>query len=260
MAGYGEAGTCDCCIGYGNYQLFIDIKCSHQQQRASALRGFTCHGYEMNIATENLDPSSHKTQTITLLLQEWQQGDAEALQQLMPLIYQELHQIAHRYMQQERPGHLWQTTALVHEAWLKLVESPQRTYQDRLHFLAVAARVMRHLLVDFARHQNVQKRGNGIILSDLTESTSATTTTSFLEVLALHEALERLAQFDPRKVQIVELRFFGGLSMLEIAHVLGIAEITVKREWLKTKAWLYRELNGDLLNQIPDDLETGQAC
>lgn len=212
------------------------------------------------MATENIESSSHQTQTITLLLQEWQQGDAEAWHQLMPLVYQELRQIAHRYMRQERPGHLWQTTALVNEAWLKLAESPQRTYQDRLHFLAVAARVMRHLLVDFARQQNVQKRGNGIVPIALTETNTATTTTSFLEVLALHEALERLTQFDPRKGQIVELRFFGGLSMLEIAQVLGVAEITIKREWLKTKAWLYRELKGAPLNQPQDDLSALQAC
>lgn len=199
----------------------------------------------MNMATEKMESSSQQTQTITLLLQSWQQGEVEALNQLMPLVYQELRQIAHRYMQQERPGHLWQTTALINEAWLKLVESPHRTYQDRLHFLAVAARVMRHLLVDFARQQNVQKRGSGIMPIALTDTDAATVTTSFLEVLALHEALERLTQFDHRKSQIVELRFFGGLSTMEIAQVLGVAEITIKREWLKTKAWLYCELKSE---------------
>lgn len=187
------------------------------------------------------------TLSITCLLSEWRNGNPSALEQLTPLVYQELRQLAHRYMKRENPGHLWQTTALVNEAWLKLAERSGSTYQDRLHFFAVAARIMRHLLVDFARQQSYQKRGGGAMDSTPDQLLPYTPQPS-LEVLALHEALEQLAQFDARKSQIVELRYFGGLSSIETAQVLGLSEITIKREWLKAKAWLHQTLKGSLPN------------
>ena len=180
--------------------------------------------------------------SITCLLSEWHPNDAFALDELTPLIYEELRRLAHRYMRHEQPGHLWQTTALVNEAWLKLAERPDGAYRDRLHFFAVAARIMRHLLVDFARQQSYQKRGGGVVTCALEPNTSYTPEQSW-EFLALNEALEQLARFDLRKSQIVELRYFGGLSSLETAQTLGVSEITVKREWLKAKAWLHQKLS-----------------
>ena len=180
-------------------------------------------------------------QSVTSLLNDWRDGDPAALDQLTPLVYEELRFLAHRYMKHEHSGHLLQTTALVNEAWLKLAERSGAIYQDRLHFFAVAARIMRHLLVDFARNQNYQKRGGGAVAVPVDEASLMTPAES-IEFLALHEALEHLAKLDPRKCQIVELRYFGGLSSLETAELLGVSEITIKREWLKAKAWLHQEL------------------
>lgn len=189
----------------------------------------------------NLVTNFTVNQSITSLLKDWRDGDPSALDQLTPLVYEELRFLAHRYMKHEHNGHLLQTTALVNEAWLKLADRSGAMYQDRLHFFAVAARIMRHLLVDFARNQNYQKRGGGAVAIPLDEVTVMTPAAS-LEFLALHEALEHLAKLDPRKCQIVELRYFGGLSSLETAELLGVSEITIKREWLKAKAWLHQEL------------------
>lgn len=180
-------------------------------------------------------------QQVTELLHDWRNGDRQALDELMPLVYEELRRIAHRYMRRERPGQSMQTTALVNEAYLRLVGSAPVEWQDRAHFFAISATVMRHLLVDRARARQYEKRGGGARQVSLDEA-AAVSPAQDLNLLALDEVLEKLAAIDERKSRLVELRYFGGLSAEEAAEVLGVSEITVKREWLKAKAWLYREL------------------
>jgi RNA polymerase sigma factor (TIGR02999 family) len=185
------------------------------------------------------------TQAVTQLLVDWRNGDPEALDKLMPLVYAELRRIASRYMKRERAGHTLQTTALVNEAYLRLVGQQQIDWQGRAHFYAVAAQVMRHLLVDHARSRQVAKRG-GKAQQITFDETAVISRERDDNLVALDEALTKLSEIDPRKVKLVELRYFGGLSAEETAVVLGVSEITVKREWLKTKAWLYRELTGEV--------------
>jgi len=159
------------------------------------------------------------------------------------VIYRELRRIARRYRAREHHEHTLQTTEIIHEAYLKLIDQSGTDWQDRNHFFAVASRVMRNLLVDYARAKNFQKRGGGaekISLEDVALFMPGTDE----KILALDEALNNLAKFDERKSRIVELRYFGGLSAAETGEVLGVSEITVKREWLKAKAWLYHELGG----------------
>ena len=181
-------------------------------------------------------------ENVTQLLVNWRNGDETALDQLMPIIYDELHRLAKRYMSRERRNHTLQTTALVNEAYLRLMGQGQAEWQNRAHFFGVAAQVMRHVLVDHARSRQYAKRGgeaNRVTLDD----NLAISHEDQIEVLALDEALNRLAALDERKSRIVELRYFGGLSVEETAEVLGFSVITIKREWLKAKAWLYRELS-----------------
>ena len=178
---------------------------------------------------------------ITDLLVNWRQGDKAALDQLMPLVYDELHRLAHRYMKRERPGQTLQTTALVNEAYLRLVDSNEIEWKNRAHFFTIAAQIMRHLLVDRARSRRYAKRGSGGRQVTLDE-TAIISPERDSELLELDEALNKLAAIDARKSRLVELRYFGGLSVEETAEVLGVSGITVKREWSKTKAWLYREL------------------
>ncbi len=185
-----------------------------------------------------MTPDPHQ---VTELLGRWRKGDGAALGELMPLVYNELRRLAHRQMRRERPGHTLQTTDLANEAYLRLVGSHQVDWQDRVHFFAVAAQIMRHLLVDRARARRYVKRGGGARQVTLDE-TAIISQRRGTEMLALDEALTRLAALDERKSKIVELRYFGGLSAEEVAEVLGVSTITVKREWLKAKAWLYREL------------------
>ena len=179
---------------------------------------------------------------ITLYLQEWRGGNQSALDEVLPLVYNELRQIARRYRSRERGEHTLQTTELINEAYLKLIDQSETDWQNRSHFFAVASRVMRHLLVDYARAKNYQKRGRGAERVDL-EDIALFTPEPDEQILALDESLKKLAKFDERKSQIVELRYFGGLSAAETAEVLEVSEITVKREWLKAKAWLYLELS-----------------
>jgi len=181
------------------------------------------------------------TQQVTQLLVDWRNGDQAAFDQLMPLVYDELRKIAKRYMGRERDGHTLQTTALVNEAYLRLIDQQHVTWQNRAHFFAISAQIMRHLLVDHARARQYAKRGGGAVQVSLAEDAASTPEQS-IDLLALDQALTRLAKFDERKSKIVELRFFGGLSAEETAEALGVSEITIKREWLKAKAWLYREL------------------
>jgi RNA polymerase sigma factor (TIGR02999 family) len=181
-------------------------------------------------------------QEVSQLLVEWRNGDQQALDRLMPLVYDELRRIAGRYMKRERSEHTLQTTALVNEAYLRMVDQKNVDWQNRAHFFAVAASVMRHLLVDHARARGRVRRGADPQQVSLDEA-ALISEQKGEEMIALDEALTKLAAIDARKVKIVELRYFSGLSAEETATVLGVSEITVKREWLKAKAWLYRELS-----------------
>ena len=181
-------------------------------------------------------------QEVSQLLVEWRNGDQQALDRLMPLVYDELRRIAGRYMKRERSEHTLQTTALVNEAYLRMVDQKNVDWQNRAHFFAVAASVMRHLLVDHARARGRVRRGADPQQVSLDEA-ALVSEQKGEEMIALDEALTKLAAIDARKVKIVELRYFSGLSAEETATVLGVSEITVKREWLKAKAWLYRELS-----------------
>jgi RNA polymerase sigma factor (TIGR02999 family) len=181
---------------------------------------------------------------ITQYLQDWRNGNASALDEVLPFVYNELRVIAKRYRSKENDGHTLQTTEIINEAYLKLVDQSTTDWQNRSHFFAVASRVMRNLLVDYARAKNYQKRGSGAEKVDL-EDVALFSPEKDESVIELHEALERLEKFDGRKAKIVELRYFGGLSAEETGEVLGVSEITIKREWLKAKAWLYNELSGN---------------
>jgi RNA polymerase sigma-70 factor, ECF subfamily len=180
---------------------------------------------------------------ITEWLARWNEGDETALEKLVPLVYQELHRLASRYMRGERSGHLLQTTALVNEAYLRLHNTNGIRWQNRNHFYAVAARAMRRILVDFARARNQQKRNGGrqVSLDDaLTIGGDRNA-----DILALDDALTTLAKLDHRQSQIVELRFFGGLTEPDIARTLGVSPRTVSSEWRLARSWLLRELDGD---------------
>jgi RNA polymerase sigma factor (TIGR02999 family) len=180
---------------------------------------------------------------VTGLLLEWRHGDVAAFDKLMPLVYGEMRRIAHRYMQQERDGHTLQTTALINEAYVRLVGQQKMEWRNRAHFFAVTAQVMRHVLIDHARRLHYAKRGGAAQRVTLEEA-EAMTQERAAELVALDEALNELAQLDPRKSRVVELRYFGGLSIEETADVLEISEMTVRRDWRAAKAWLYRALGG----------------
>ena len=186
--------------------------------------------------------SSPSTNEVTQLLVSWSNGDESALDKLMPLVHQELRRLAKGYMRRERPGHTLQTTALINEAYLRLVDWKNVQWQNRSHFFAVAAQMMRRILVDFARSRPLPKRDGGARLADLDEA-AVLTDEKETDLIALDEALTALAAVDARKSQIVEMKFFGGLSVEETAEVLKLSPVTVMREWSKAKAWLYRELS-----------------
>ena len=187
---------------------------------------------------------SPSQQEVTVLLGEWRGGDEGALDKLIPLVQPELHRLAHQYMSRERAGHTLQTTALLDEAYLLLVDNKRPSWQNRTHFVAAAAQLMRRIMVDHARERHALKRGGGALKVTLDEAAFVTETRSE-ELLALDEALEKLAAQDPRKSQIVELRYFGGLTAEETAEFLKLSLRTVEREWTMAKAWLYRALSGD---------------
>ncbi len=179
---------------------------------------------------------------VTRLLFAWSNGDQAALEQLTPLVYSELHRLAHRYLGRERKGHTLQTTALVHEAYLRLIDQKEVRWQNRAHFFAIAAQMMRRILVDYARSRNVAKRGGGARQVSLDEAMDVSDERA-ADVIALDEALKSLSDLDQRKGRIIELRFFGGLSIEETAEVLGVSPGTVMRDWTFAKAWLQREIN-----------------
>jgi RNA polymerase sigma-70 factor, ECF subfamily len=179
---------------------------------------------------------------VTQLLLAWSDGDRTALEALTPLVYAELHRLAGRYMRGERPGHQLQTTALVNEAYLRLIDLKQVCCQNRAHFFAIAARLMRHILVDFARERLQTRRGGGTQQVSLAEAVEVSMERA-PDFVALDDALKSLAKIDSRKSRLVELRFFGGLSVEETAEVLQVSPRTVMREWSLARDWLYRELS-----------------
>jgi RNA polymerase sigma factor (TIGR02999 family) len=178
---------------------------------------------------------------LTVLLSEWRAGNQAAFARLLPIVYQELRRLASAYMRAERPDHLLQTTALVHEAYLRLVDHPEASYETRNHFFAVAAQVMRHVLVDYARARSRAKRGGGVPPAPL-EDVAVISEERAEEVIAVDSALEGLMAFDLRKGRIFELRHFGGLSVDEAAEVLKVSPATVARDWRMAKAWLRRAI------------------
>jgi RNA polymerase sigma factor (TIGR02999 family) len=179
---------------------------------------------------------------VTELLAKWSQGEEAALAELTPLVYEELRRIAHHHMAGQRPDHTLQTTALVNEAYLRLADQTNPNWQSRAHFFAVTARAMRQILVSYARSQRSQKRGGGAVKVELDEAAVLSPEQS-KNVIDLHEALERLATLDARKARVVELKYFGGLDYDEMAEVLKISRITVRRDWEFAKLWLYTELH-----------------
>jgi RNA polymerase sigma-70 factor, ECF subfamily len=185
--------------------------------------------------------SEANTQEVTELLQKWSGGDADALEKLTPVIYAELHRIAKRYMSRERMGHTLQTSALVNEAYIRLIDWKTAKWENRAHFFGVSAQLMRRILVDSARKR--PKVDDEKVRYVLLEEAFTVTNEKDADLVALDEALNELANFDERKAKIVELKFFGGLSVEETAEVLQISAVTVMREWQKAKAWLYRELS-----------------
>lgn len=188
-------------------------------------------------------------QQITRLLCDWRDGDQIALEKLIPLVQPELQRLAHHYMSRERPGHTLQATALLDDAYLHLATNTQPQWQNRTHFFAVAAQLMRRIMVDHARQRHAQKRGGGAIRVSLDEC-AAITPTRADELLALDEAMEKLATFDPRKAQVVEMRYFGGLTMEEIADLLKVHVNTVMRDWAAARAWLFAALSGENVDAI----------
>ena len=178
---------------------------------------------------------------VTELLRAWSSGDEAALDRLVPLIYEELHRIARRYLDRERPGHSLQTTALINEAYLRLVDARKHPWQDRTHFFAIAAQMMRRILVDHARSRQNLKRGGAVRRVSLDEALAVSRDQS-AEMVKLHDALTALAAVDSRKGRVVELRFFGGLNIQETAHILKVSVDTVMRDWKFAKVWLSREL------------------
>ena len=180
---------------------------------------------------------------VTALLESWSNGDPDALQRLMPLVYDELHRLARNYLRRERPDHTLQSTALVHEAYMRMVNQKTVQWQNRAHFFGVAAQSIRHILVDHARRYQTAKRGSGAHKLALDEAAGVTERAD-IDLIALDDALNGLSAVDPQQGRIVELRFFGGLSIEETAAVLKISPATVKRDWIMAKAWLYQNLSG----------------
>jgi RNA polymerase sigma-70 factor (ECF subfamily) len=199
-------------------------------------------------------PGEPAVSDISTLLRAWSDGNQRALERLTPIVYDELHRLARRYMKRERPGHSLQTTALVNEAYLRLVDYKRMEWQNRAHFFAVSAQLMRRILVEHARRHNL-KRGGGVQHVSLEEA-AVVGGNRATDLVALDDAMNTLAQLDPRKVQVVEMRFFGGLSVDETAEVLEVSTVTVKRDWRAARTWLYRELTGAING--PRTLETSR--
>ena len=214
--------------------------------RVTLLEVFTCcgnfprdHPVLLNFISSMDGPS---TPEITQLLVAWNKGEAAALERLTPLVYAELHRLAKRHMAGERPGHLLQTTALVNEAYLRLIDWQNVEWQNRAHFFGLAAQIMRHILVDFARTRQRGKRGGEALHVSLSEAAKLPQEKS-ADLVTLDEALHALEKLDERQARVVELRFFAGLSLEETAEALNVSVMTVRRDWSAAQAWLYRELS-----------------
>lgn len=188
-----------------------------------------------------MDMPSASPQKVTQLLADWSHGEDAALAELTPLVYEELRRLAHHYMEGQRPDHTLQTTALVNEAYLRLADQTSPNFTNRSHFFAVAAQAMRQILVNYAKASQAQKRGGGARKVELDEA-ALISPEQTREILDLNEGLERLATLDSRKAHVVELKYFGGLNHDEIAEVLKISTVTVRRDWIFAKAWLHSEL------------------
>ena len=189
-----------------------------------------------------MDEPSISPHRVTQLLMDWSHGENAALAELTPLVYEELRRLAHHFMEGQRPDHTLQTTVLVNEAYLRLADQTNPNWQNRAHFFAVAARAMRQILVNYAKSSQAQKRGGGALKVELDEAAIVSPEQS-KEIIDLHEALERLGTLDSRKARVVELKYFGGLNHDEIAEVLKVSTVTVRRDWVFAKAWLYDELH-----------------
>ncbi len=184
----------------------------------------------------------NSTNEITKLLRDWQGGDRAALDALVPVVYKELRRLAHCELRKERPDHILQSTALVHEAYFRLVGQNVPQWQSRTHFFAIAAQLMRQILVDYARRRRASKRGSGAFMLTLDDAV-ALPQRKDVDIVAVDEALNTLAELDPRQSRVVELRFFAGLSLEETSEAMGIATATVQRDWTVARAWLYREIS-----------------
>lgn len=198
------------------------------------------------MASDSLDPRTPEDPPVTELLAEASGGNVEALNRLVPLVYDELRKIAHAQLRRERAGHTLNTTALVHEAYLKLVDQDRVEWRDRTHFYGVAAQAMRRILVNYAEARRAQKRGGDAEHVPLDESLVALDEAEIDELLALDQALTRLEEFNPRGAQVVEYRFFAGLQHDEVAEILDVSTVTVRRAWSAAKSWLRRELSAGL--------------
>lgn len=197
-------------------------------------------GYYFGVSVDNI--VSENKDSVTQLLIELTEGKNEVLEALLPVVYSELRSLANNYLRRERADHTLQPTALVHEAYLKLVDQRNVKWQNRAHFFGVAANIMRRILVDHARRHNAEKRGGEFSKEQLEEALVVVTEQKSFELLALDDALEELSKMDPQKSRVVELRYFGGLSVEETAEVMGVSEITIKRHWKMAKAWLYGQI------------------
>jgi RNA polymerase sigma factor (TIGR02999 family) len=193
----------------------------------------------MVLEAEPLESTSHE---VTQLLQSWSHGNRQAMADLLPLVYDELRRLAASYMRFESPGHTLQATALVHEAYMKLIQQREVNWKSRAHFFGISAQMIRRILVDHIRATRAQKRGSGFVALSLDEALGVSEKKSW-EIIALDDALKTLAHMDPQQAKIVELRFFAGLSIEETATVVGVSPATVKRDWVTAKAWLFRELS-----------------
>ena len=202
----------------------------------------------MQMPAQQDDVVAPSSGEVSKLLRAWTDGDRGALDKLTPIVYDELHRLARRYMKRERAGHSLQTTALVNEAYMRLVEYKRMQWQNRAHFFAVSAQLMRRILVEHARRHNL-KRGGGVQHVSL-EAAAMVGGNRAADLVALDDAMNALARLDPRKVQVVEMRFFGGLSVEETAEVLKVSTVTVKRDWRAARAWLYRELTGGTADEL----------
>ena len=189
-----------------------------------------------------MSQDEQNSKEITQMLREWSDGNREALDKLMPLVYEELHRQAARYLRRESQDHTLQTTALIHEAYIKLIDQQNVQWQNRTHFFAIASQAMRRILVDYARAKHSEKRGGDDIKLSLDEATMIAVDEKNIDLIALDEALTRLNAIDEQQVRVVELRFFSGLSLEETAEALKISRATAARDWAMAKAWLHREL------------------